>query len=213
MSKVRAKKIKVIVFDVDGVLTDGTIWIVPSGGKSAGPIDPLTLEALADQGGYSVSSPDFTESKGFNAHDGTGITLAKLAGIKTAFITKRISQVVAIRARDLKIDYVYLGQADKSQALQKIAAAENVKLSEIAFLGDDIVDLPAMRKCGLAMAVKNSRKEVLAEAHYVTPSNGGHGAARDAIEYVLKSQGKFKKVLDEYITTRQAAQKKANASR
>jgi 3-deoxy-D-manno-octulosonate 8-phosphate phosphatase (KDO 8-P phosphatase) len=207
MSKARAKKIKVILFDVDGVLTDGTIWIVPSGGKSGGPVGASALEALADQGGFSISSPDFTESKGFHAHDGTGITLARLAGLKTGVITKRMSQVVALRARDLKIDHVYQGQADKTQALEKIAAAEKVKLSEIAFLGDDIVDLPVMRKCGLAMAVKNSRKEVLAEAHYVTPSKGGEGAARDAVEYVLRAQGRLKKIVDDYVNTRAAVQK------
>ncbi len=212
MSKARAKKIKVILFDVDGVLTDGTIWIVPSfspGGKSSGPVDPEALAALADQGGFSISSADFTESKGFHAHDGTGITLARLAGLKTGVITKRLSQVVALRARDLKIDHVYQGQADKTQALAKIAAAEKVKLSEIAFLGDDIVDLPVMRQCGLAMAVKNARREVLAEAHYVTPSKGGEGAARDAVEYILRAQGQLKKIVDEYVSSRPVAQKAA----
>ena len=203
MSKARAKKIKVILFDVDGVLTDGTIWIVPSGGK---PVDPQ-IAALADQGGFSISSPDFTESKGFHAHDGTGITLARLAGLKTGLITKRFSQVVALRARDLKIDHVYQGQADKLLALEKIAAAEKVKLSEIAFLGDDIVDLPVMRRCGLAMAVKNSRPEVLKEAHYITPSKGGEGAARDAVEFVLRAQGRLKKIVKDYIATRADAQK------
>ena len=210
MSKARAKKIKVILFDVDGVLTDGTIWIVPSlspGGKSAGPVDSATLEALADQGGFSISSSDFTESKGFHAHDGTGITLARLAGLKTGVITKRLSQVVALRARDLKIDHVYQGQADKTQALEKIAAAEKVKLSEIAFLGDDIVDLPVMRKCGLAIAVKNSRKALLAEAHYVTPSKGGEGAARDAVEYILRAQGRLKQIVEQYVSSRPEAQR------
>lgn len=205
MSKARAKKIKVILFDVDGVLTDGTIWIVPSGGKSSGPVDAAQLAALAEHAGYSVSSPDFTESKGFHAHDGTGITLAKLAGLKTGVITKRLSQVVALRARDLKIDHVYQGQADKLQALEKIATAEKVKLSEIAFVGDDIVDLPVMRKVGLAIAVKNARQEVRADAHYVTPSKGGEGAARDAIEYILRSQGRLKKIVEDYIASRPAA--------
>jgi 3-deoxy-D-manno-octulosonate 8-phosphate phosphatase (KDO 8-P phosphatase) len=205
MSKARAKKIKVILFDVDGVLTDGTIWIVPSGGRSSGPVEAKALEALADQGGYSISSPDFTESKGFHAHDGTGITLARLAGLKTGVITKRMSQVVALRARDLKMDHVYQGQADKTQALEKIAAAEGVKLAEIAFVGDDIVDIPVMRKCGLAVAVKNSRKEVIAEAHYVTPAKGGEGAARDAVEYILQAQGRLKKIVADYIASRPAA--------
>ena len=208
MSKARAKKIKVILFDVDGVLTDGTIWIVPSGGKNAGPVDAATLESLADQGGFSISSPDFTESKGFHAHDGTGITLARLAGLKTGVITKRMSQVVALRARDLKIDHVYQGQADKTQALEKIAAAEDVKLSEIAFVGDDIVDLPVMRQCGLAIAVKNARREVLKEAHWITLSKGGEGAARDAVEYILEAQGRLKKIVDEYVASRPAVQRK-----
>jgi 3-deoxy-D-manno-octulosonate 8-phosphate phosphatase (KDO 8-P phosphatase) len=205
MSKARAKKIKVVLFDVDGVLTDGTIWLVPapSGAQASQP----AIMAAADKGGYAIASSSIIEAKGFHAHDGTGITLARLAGLKVGIITKRISETVALRARDLKVDYIFQGQANKTEALDKIASAEKVKDSEIAFVGDDIVDLPVMRRCGLAIAVLNARKEVLDEAHYVTRSKGGEGAARDAVEFILRSQGRLKEIVNAYLESRPMAQK------
>jgi 3-deoxy-D-manno-octulosonate 8-phosphate phosphatase (KDO 8-P phosphatase) len=115
MSKERAQKIKVILFDVDGVLTDGTIWLFPS---AAG--QPSAIEKNADGGGYGIQSANIIEAKGFNAHDGTGITLARIAGLKTGMITKRISETVALRARDSDIDCGYQGQDEKSATLGKI---------------------------------------------------------------------------------------------
>lgn len=205
MSKARAKKIKVILFDVDGVLTDGTIWLfpAPSGEKSA-------IMAATEGRSSEVPSANLIEAKGFNAHDGTGITLARLAGLKIGIITKRKSETVALRARDLKIDLVYQGQADKSATLDAIMAREGVTAKEVAFVGDDIVDLPIMRRCGLAIAVRNSRPEVLKEAHHVTRNAGGHGAARDAIEFILRSQGRLNKILRDYIASRPAEQKEMN---
>jgi len=182
----RARKIKLILFDVDGVLTDGKIWIfpAPAGSPQAG-VQP---------------SVGLIEAKGFHAHDGTAVMLARMGGIKTGIITKRISETVALRARDLKIDHVHQGIQDKASVVAQILESDGITAAEVAFVGDDVIDLPAMRQCGLAIAVKNARPEVKAEAHWTTSHAGGDGAARDAVEYILKTQGKWKRVLEEYIT-------------
>jgi 3-deoxy-D-manno-octulosonate 8-phosphate phosphatase (KDO 8-P phosphatase) len=176
----RARKIKIVLFDVDGVLTDGTIWIYPM------PV------ALPD--GSIVTK--MVEAKGFSAHDGAGMTLARLGGMKVGVITKRISETVALRARDLKLEFVYQGQAFKMKAVRDIVAKEGVTLDEIAYVGDDVVDLPAMRECGFAVAVANAREQVKAEAHYVTPNKGGEGAGRDAIEFILAAKGTLEQVIE-----------------
>jgi 3-deoxy-D-manno-octulosonate 8-phosphate phosphatase (KDO 8-P phosphatase) len=125
-----------------------------------------------------------------------------LAGIKTGLITKRISETVALRARDLKLEYVRQGIQDKRTAFEEIVKEERIKLEEAAFVGDDVIDLPAMRAAGLSIAVKNARAEVKAEAHYITPHAGGEGALRDAVEFILKAQGKWKKIVEAYIGER-----------
>jgi 3-deoxy-D-manno-octulosonate 8-phosphate phosphatase (KDO 8-P phosphatase) len=176
----RARKIKVILFDVDGVLTDGTIWIYPM------PV------ALPD--GSIVTK--MVEAKGFSAHDGAGMTLARLGGMKVGVITKRISETVALRARDLKLEFVYQGQAFKMKAVREIMAKEGLTLDEIAYVGDDVIDLPAMRQCGLAVATANARAQVKAEAQYVTPNKGGEGAGRDAIEFILDAKGLLQQCID-----------------
>jgi 3-deoxy-D-manno-octulosonate 8-phosphate phosphatase (KDO 8-P phosphatase) len=201
----RARKIKLILFDVDGVLTDGKIWIFPSPGGPPSGVQQSVLEKSAQHGGQSgfgLQSSVMIEAKGFNAHDGTAISLARLAGIKTGIITKRISETVALRARDLKLDHVYQGIQDKASVFKQILGKDGITAAEAAFVGDDVIDLPAMRGCGLAIAVKNARPEVKAEAHWVTPHAGGDGAARDAVEYILKAQGKWKRVVEEYISER-----------
>ena len=222
----RARKIKLILFDVDGVLTDGKIWIFPApstvetqlaaspaGAPSklrlGGDVATLQERTLLDrsaqqtaQGGFGFQSASLIEAKGFHAHDGTAISLARLAGLKTGLITKRISETVALRARDLKIDHVYQGIQDKATVFRQILDKEGITAAEAAFVGDDVIDLPAMRKCGFAVAVKNARAEVKAEAHWVTAHAGGDGAARDAVEYILKAQGKWKQVVAEYISER-----------
>lgn len=171
----RARRVKVLLFDVDGVLTNGDITIIPNAeGKG-------------------------TEVKSFSAHDGLGISLARLAGLKIGFVTKRNSQVVAIRARDLKIDHVYQGQSHKMEAVHQILAAENCTLEELAYVGDDIIDLPVMRVVGLAIAVANARPQVKAAAHYVTPLPGGQGAGRDAIDFILSERGVLEKTIEEYL--------------
>jgi 3-deoxy-D-manno-octulosonate 8-phosphate phosphatase (KDO 8-P phosphatase) len=217
--KARARKIKLILFDVDGVLTDGKIWIfpAPSGSQTVAPSKlrsggdvathqegtlPDLSARLAGPGGFGFQSASLIEAKGFHAHDGTAISLARLAGLKTGVITKRISETVALRARDLKMDHVYQGIQDKLTVFRQILEKEGITAAEAAFVGDDVIDLPVMRNCGFAVAVKNARAEVKAEAHWVTPHAGGDGAARDAVEYILKAQGKWKQVVGEYISGR-----------
>ena len=195
----RARRIKIILFDVDGVLTDGTIWLVP--GLAGGSISEH-LAAKADKIGFGTHSATMVEAKGYSAHDGTAISLARLGGMKCGVITKRISETVATRMRDLKIEHVYQGQAFKMQAVREIMAKEGVTLDEICYVGDDVIDLPVMRECGFAVAVANARAQVKAEAHYVTPNSGGYGAGRDAVEFILEAKGVLDKVIAEYIDER-----------
>ena len=201
MSRKRAKKIKLLLFDVDGVLTDGKLFIFPA---PAGAQQATQSQASkhGGQGGFGLVSQTLIEAKGFHAHDGTSISLARLAGIKTGLITKRISETVALRARDLKLEHVHQGIQDKRTVFEEIIKQEGLRASEVAFVGDDVIDLPVMRNCGLAIAVKNARAEVKEEAHYITPHAGGDGALRDAVEYILKAQGKLKQVIEEYISER-----------
>jgi 3-deoxy-D-manno-octulosonate 8-phosphate phosphatase (KDO 8-P phosphatase) len=175
----RARRIKIVLFDVDGVWTDGTIWIFPM--PVAAPDGSVTTKMV--------------EAKGFSAHDGAGVALARLGGMKVGIVTKRISETVALRARDLKLDFVYQGQAYKMQAVREIAEKAGVGLDEIAYVGDDVIDLPPMRKVGLAIAVANAREQVKAEAHHVTIHAGGQGAGRDAIEFILAAKGELEKCI------------------
>src|SRR5271170_381698 len=164
MSKLRARKIKLLLFDVDGVLTDGKLFIFPApAGSPTSVLDQRTQERSAQhggQGGFGLHSTSLIEAKGFHAHDGTAISLARLAGIKTGLITKRISETVALRARDLKLEHVHQGIQDKRTTFEQILKQEGLKASEAAFVGDDVIDLPVMRNCGLAIAVANAREEV-----------------------------------------------------
>jgi 3-deoxy-D-manno-octulosonate 8-phosphate phosphatase (KDO 8-P phosphatase) len=178
----RAKKIKLLLFDVDGVLTDGKLYIFPLPGENEfGPV---------------------LEVKGFHAHDGMGISIAHLAGLKTGLITKRVSPTVALRARDLKMEFVRQGIHDKRAAFEEILRQAGLSASQAAYVGDDVIDLPVMRHCGLAIAVANARAEVKREAHHVTAHSGGDGAARDAVEFILKAQGKRRRVVEQYLNQR-----------
>lgn len=200
MSKERAQKIKVLLFDVDGVLTDGKLFFIP-----APPGQQAVAPAEAEKphlGGYGIASSTMTETKGFHAHDGTAISLARLGGIRTGLITKRVSETVRLRARDLRLDFVYQGIADKASCFEEICREAGVSAEEVAFVGDDIIDLPVMRRCGLAIAVANARESVKDEAHVVVDHNGGDGAARDAVEYILKAQGSLDRAVEEYIGER-----------
>src|SRR6202041_1992640 len=180
----RARRIRLVLFDVDGVLTDGKIWSLPT-----------TIEA----------PPDKTfEPKGFHAHDGIGISLARIGGIHTGVITKRTSETVAQRARALRMEYVYMGQDYKIRALREIMQRGSFSLDQVAYVGDDVIDLPVMRVCGLAVAVANARDQVKAAAHYITPNPGGQGAGRDAIDFILQAHGTLDRCIEEYIDERNA---------
>jgi 3-deoxy-D-manno-octulosonate 8-phosphate phosphatase (KDO 8-P phosphatase) len=204
MSLERARKIKLLLFDVDGVLTDGTIWLFPA---PAGV--QLSTQQRAHEhggeGGFGFVSQSMVEAKGFHAHDGTAISLARLAGIKTGLITKRISETVALRARDLKLDHAYQGIQDKLTVFEEILAKEGLRPEQAAYVGDDVIDLPVMRNCGLSVAVANARTEVKDESHYITEHRGGDGALRDVVEYILKAQGKWEEVVREYTRERSPA--------
>ena len=176
----RARRIRVILFDVDGVLTDGTIWVYP-------------MPVVMPDGSMTTK---MVEAKGFSAHDGAAMTLARLGGMKIGVITKRISDTVAIRCRDLKLEFVYQGAAFKMQPVREIMEREGITLDEIAYVGDDVVDLPVMRKVGFAVAVANARDEVKKESHWITPNKGGEGAGRDAIEFILKAKGVLEQCIE-----------------
>ncbi|HEY1648378.1 MAG TPA: HAD hydrolase family protein [Terracidiphilus sp.] len=195
----RARKIKIIVFDVDGVWTDGTIWLVPGRPSAEGGIRDDIRGAHNKDIGFGVQSDTLVEVKGYSAHDGMGISLARMAGLKCGVITKRISETVATRARDLKIEYVYQGQAFKMKPMHEICENAGATLDEICYVGDDIIDLPVMRKVGFAVAVANARERVKTEAHYVTPNRGGYGAARDAIEFILEAKGVLDRCIESYL--------------
>jgi 3-deoxy-D-manno-octulosonate 8-phosphate phosphatase (KDO 8-P phosphatase) len=174
-AEARAKNIKVLIFDVDGVLTDGQIFVIP------GP------------DGHGI------EAKGFSAHDGLGISLGRLGGLRIGIITKRQSQTVAIRANDLKLEFIYQGQSHKMNAIRDILAKTGYTIDQLAYVGDDIIDLPVMRQCGLSIATANARQQVKSMAHYVTPNAGGFGAGRDAIDFILTAQGSLEKVMEQYL--------------
>jgi 3-deoxy-D-manno-octulosonate 8-phosphate phosphatase (KDO 8-P phosphatase) len=162
----RARKIKIILFDVDGVWTDGTIWLVPAAARSS-LLDEISGKETI---GFGVNSTTMTEAKGYSAHDGTAISLARIGGMKCGVITKRISETVATRARDLKLEYVYQGCAFKMQAIREIVTKEGVTLDEICYVGDDVIDLPAMRE-----------------------------VARDAVEFILEAKGTLDHCIEAYI--------------
>lgn len=200
-ARARARKIKLLLFDVDGVLTDGKLFFFP---KPEGATLSTQSHAAkhGGQGGFGLASTTMVEAKGFHAHDGTAISLTRLAGLKTGLITKRISETVALRARDLKLDYVYQGIQDKLGSFREILQKEGIAAAEACFVGDDVIDLPVMWHCGLAIAVANARDEVKRDAHYVTKHGGGNGALRDAVEFILRAQGKWQKVVTGYIGER-----------
>ena len=166
----RAKKIKLVIFDVDGVLTDGGIYIGEKG---------------------ELYKPFF-------CRDGLGITLAHNAGLKTAIITGRQSSQVAFRAKELKISEVYQGNPDKRAAYQQLKEQNGLCDEEIAYIGDDLIDLPIMCQTGLPMAVADAVPEVRAEARLVAGFSGGHGAVRELLEFILKAQDKWDNLIKEF---------------
>lgn len=194
----RAKKVKILLFDVDGVLTDGGIWLVPKPANTAETEHSRAIAAV-NEPGKAIQSASFAETKGFSAHDGLGISLARIGGLQVGFITKRISDAVALRARDLRVEHLYMGQSHKMQAVNDILEKTGIALEQIAFVGDDIVDLPVLKVCGLAIASANARSLILPYVHWTTPSRGGEGAGRDAIEFILEAQGALENAVAEYM--------------
>lgn len=166
-----AQKIKLLALDVDGVLTNGEI----------------------------IFGCDGELMKKFNAQDGMGITLARKAGLRIAIITGRESQMVKLRSAELNITDVYQGAMTKTQALAELKAKYNVTAEEIAYVGDDLNDLPVMVAVGLPCAVANAALEVKEHARFVTHSSGGSGAVREVIEYILKTQGKWENIIATYL--------------
>ena len=164
------KKIKVLIMDVDGVLTDGKI-IVDSNG---------------------------VESKNFDVQDGLGIVLLKQCGIKTAIISARQSEVVKFRANDLSIDQVYVGVYPKLSAYEDVLKNFDVRDEEVCFIGDDVVDLKVLGRVGFAVAVHNAVFEVKKAVHYVTKRSGGNGAVREVVEMIIKAKGQWTKELYEH---------------
>jgi 3-deoxy-D-manno-octulosonate 8-phosphate phosphatase (KDO 8-P phosphatase) len=173
----RARKIKLFLMDVDGTLTDGGVCLISS--------------TAAD--GFKDST--VSEMKVFNAHDGQGLSLAHTMGIQTGFITGRSSPAVARRAAELKVTFVYLGQAKKTDAFQECMQKAGVSEEEVAYLGDDLPDIPLARRAGLAVCVADGAPELAAICHFTTQRPGGHGAAREVVELILKAQGRWEEAV------------------
>ncbi|OGX40654.1 MAG: hypothetical protein A3C53_00060 [Omnitrophica WOR_2 bacterium RIFCSPHIGHO2_02_FULL_68_15] len=168
----RAARIRLLALDVDGVLTDGRI-------------------VLDDTEGHS---------KNFDVHDGFGLILWAKAGLTSAIITAERSQIVARRARQLRVAWVAQYARDKRKAYERLRAHFGVSPSAICFIGDDLLDLPVLTRVGLAIATANAVPEVRRAAHYVTRKPGGRGAVREAIEQILKAQGRWTPLVQEYLT-------------
>lgn len=166
----RARKVELIIFDVDGVLTNGKIYI----------------------------GNDGELFKAFHCRDGFGITSAQKVGLKTAIITGRKSDCTAKRARELKINSVKQGQMNKRNAYKELKAEFNLEDEQIAYVADDLIDLPVFVQVGFRAAVGDADEEVKERAHFVADKFGGNGAVREVIEFILKAQGKWEKILNQY---------------
>lgn len=166
-----ANKIKLVIFDIDGVLTNGTLY-------------------LGDGG---------EEYKAFHSKDGHGMRMLIECGIQAAVITGRKSNVVSHRMRDLGIEIVFQGYRDKRPAFKELLKKTGLKPEQIAYIGDDVVDLPVMTQVGMAIAVQDAHPFVLQHADYITEKAGGTGAAREAIETILQAQGLLQDKLESYL--------------
>jgi 3-deoxy-D-manno-octulosonate 8-phosphate phosphatase (KDO 8-P phosphatase) len=173
----RARKIKLFLMDVDGTLTDGGVCLIST--------------TAADGSGEPVVS----EMKVFNAQDGQGLSLAHTMGIQTGFITGRKSPAVARRAKELKVTFVYLGQAKKTVAFEECMEKAGVTEDEVAYMGDDLPDIPLAQRAGLAVCVADGVPELAAVCHYTTRKLAGRGTAREVIELILKAQGRWEEAV------------------
>lgn len=173
----KLKNIKLLAMDVDGVLTDGSMIFGPDG-----------------------------DTKVFNVHDGLGINLALTSGLEIAWITGNVSPAVLKRAKSLGVTEIYQGARFKSAVLKEIAAAKGLQIEEIAYIGDDLNDLPAIDVAGVGIAVANAVAEVKAAADIVTEKAGGHGAIREVIEMILKSQNRWEEGIQAFLDKLRAEQ-------
>lgn len=165
-------KIKMLILDVDGVLTDGSLLL----------------------------GCNDLEMKSFNIQDGFGIKVAQRAGLKFSIITGRTSEVVSRRADELGIRALYQGVPNKMKAFNEIKVIYDLGNDEIAYIGDDLIDLPVMNRCGLSIAVSNAREDVKERADYVTRAAGGQGAVREVIDMLLKKQDKWNTILEDIMS-------------
>lgn len=166
-----AKKIKLVVFDVDGVLTDGSLFF----------------------------GDDGQEYKAFYSRDGLGIKLLQRTGVEVGVITARESELVKHRMQNLDIKHFYQGRLDKIAAYEEMIKKLNVTPEQTAYAGDDVVDLPVMKQVGLAIAVQDAHPLVKKHAHWITEHNGGRGAARDICELIMEAQGTLDKQLNTFM--------------
>lgn len=167
----RAKQIRLIIFDVDGVLTDGSLY-------------------LGDDG---------QEYKAFNSKDGLGMKLLQKNGVEIGIITGRTSNVVSIRMESLGIHHVYQGQRHKAPAFKELRDKLGLKNEQIAYVGDDVVDLPIMRQVGLAITVQDAHPLIKQHAHWQTLAGGGRGAAREICEMLMEAQGTLEQAFEKYL--------------
>lgn len=169
----RAARIKLLLMDCDGVLTDGRIWVLEEGG----------------------------DQKTFHTRDGLGIELLHRAGLKSGIISGRTSDAVERRARGLGMSFVRQGCEEKRKAFAETLREADVTNAEVAFIGDDLNDVPLMLQSGLGVAVADAAPEARERAHYVTNARGGRGAVREVVELILKSQGRWDDLVKKYLAT------------
>jgi 3-deoxy-D-manno-octulosonate 8-phosphate phosphatase (KDO 8-P phosphatase) len=165
----RLKRVRIFLCDVDGVLTDGTVFMAGE-----------------------------TEAKQFNILDGLGLRFLQREGIKVGWVSGRASPATTQRARDLRIDYLSQGSHEKVPEIEKILAAAGLGWDRLCYVGDDVLDLGALRRAGLAVAVANAIAECRALAHYVTHQSGGRGAIREVVDLILKAQGRWDALVKDY---------------
>lgn len=167
----KAARVKLVIFDVDGVLTDGRLYVTEDG----------------------------AEIKAFHSRDGHGMKMLQESGVKIAIITGRKSSIVTHRMKELGIEHVYQGRKEKLPAFLELIASLNVTPDEVAYVGDDVVDLPVMCRVGLAIAVQDANEWVKKHAHWQTPNLGGRGAARDVCELIMEGRGVLHETLARYL--------------
>ncbi len=167
----KARAIRLAVFDVDGVLTDGTLYLTDGG----------------------------EEIKAYNSLDGHGLRMLREAGVELAIITGRTSRSVELRAKNLAIDHVFQGVDDKAKCFEALVKSRGFSPSQASYMGDDVVDLPVLVRCGLALSVPNAPLFVRQHVDYVTRAAGGRGAAREVCELILQAQGKLAALLEAYL--------------